>query len=849
MATGRIAEWSGDKGYIIDENNKKFSLHKSQWKGQLAEIKQGVTVKFDIGTNKKGEYAVNAKLFDENKPTMTTTPHKPHSAHKTAQFNTFPKEGKPAETNKFPNPYHFINLDIQNAVIDEPVWHDGENSQDLLSGEMCFTLTALTPLLVGQWQYKAKEVTDNEENDEDKKCSLDFFDSEVKCKKAILEPLRLPSGRVVLSGTSLKGMLRNSLSGLLSPPMERVAERSYSYRPNAKFQEEEIFRKVRPALITQVKDNIIKVKVLKNARSAWFGHASDLGNPKIDGIAKAWSNIIKEPRKPKFKNGEKERDEHGNIKFLPQKYRFIHKNKAKKDDVIELIGKCYFAHYVGGIDGKAILCRLFDGNAGVYDAVLIQEAEHNYKEQQEFSIPIKDYQPTLDHLQDTKGLLVSGYPNGKETDYKKARDAISKLKFIEGQLIYVELEGDKINSFGHHYYYRWRYANTIRTVGDKNVRPILKPLDSELAFDDKGKPEKLSAARLLFGYTSHNEDLEKSPLKQDGSANIGKGTYRRLAGRIHINSAVEVIKNDGKPRFLTNGDNKETIPLKPLGQPRPSSVEHYLQQPSKSELAGKRNDGGQMQTYGDLPNYVTKCDKSGELAGRKFYLHQPDAATKNECYREEDSEIIKSDQSMLVRFVSTPNTEFKFRLQFKDLRPWELGALLVTLEPNTYLATVLEQLKTSLPQHDSALQNLLDEIRIHPNSTHKNLPLFAHKLGHARPLGFGSVLLKCDTLKLLDTKNKLPKFNEDDAKTEKALTAFADKLSEIIEQSKSIEFLKQWCAIHQYAGRTRSAYQKLDGETLKFHSTARSNHIKARRLLQEQARRSEQLLAPLNFKI
>jgi CRISPR-associated protein (TIGR03986 family) len=848
MATGRIAEWSGDKGYIIDENNKKFSLHKSQWKGQLAEIKQGVTVKFDIGTNKKGEYAVNAKLFDENKPTMTTTPHKPHSAHKTAQFNTFPKEGKPAETNKFPNPYHFINLDIQNAVIDEPVWHDGENSQDLLSGEMCFTLTALTPLLVGQWQYKAKEVTDNEENDEDKKCSLDFFDSEVKCKKAILEPLRLPSGRVVLSGTSLKGMLRNSLSGLLSPPMERVAERSYSYRPNANFQQDERFRKVRPALITEVKDNIIKVKVLKNARSAWFGHASDLGNPKIDGIAKAWSNIIKEPRKPKFKNGEKERDEHGNIKFLPQKYRFIHKNKAKKDDVIESIGKCYFAHYVGGIDGKAILCRLFDGNAGVYDAVLIQEAEHNYNEQQEFSIPIKDYQPTLDHLQDTKGLLASGYPNGKEADYKKARDVISKLKFIEGQLIYVELEGDKINSFGHHYYYRWRYANTIRTVGDKNVRPILKPLDSELAFDDKGKPKKLSAARLLFGYTSHNEDLEKSPLKQDGSANIGKGGYQRLAGRIHINSAVEFIQNGSdNQRFLT-GD--KALALQPLGQPRPSSVEHYLQQPPTDEkLQQYRKDGGKMLTYGDLT--TAERDTAGALAGRKFYVHQPDAAKKDEsCYQaEKDAEYIQSQQAMLVRFVSKPDTIFKFRLQFKDLRLWELGALFVTVEPEKHLATVLEQLTNKLPEQKNDLQTLLNEIKKHPTSSHKNSPLFAHKLGHARPLGFGSVLLKCDKLKLLDTENNLPKFNEDDSKTNTAVTAFADKLADVINQSKSIEFLKQWCAIHQYAGRTRAAYQKLDGETLKFHSTARSNHIKARRLSKEQARRSEQLLAPLKFEI
>src|SRR5690606_6600197 len=56
-------------------------------------------------------------------------------------------------------------------------------------------------------------------------------------KKSALCPLRAPWGKrpVVIPGDSLKGLLRHELGALLGAPMERVAERSYSYRPNQKF--------------------------------------------------------------------------------------------------------------------------------------------------------------------------------------------------------------------------------------------------------------------------------------------------------------------------------------------------------------------------------------------------------------------------------------------------------------------------------------------------------------------------------------------------------------------------------------------------------------------------------------
>lgn len=52
--------------------------------------------------------------------------------------------------------------------------------------------------------------------------------------------------------------------------------------------------------------------------------------------------------------------------------------------------------------------------------------------------------------------------------------------------------------------------------------------------------------------------------------------------------------------------------------PRPSAIEFYLKQPYLPNS---------LTTYGDLPR-----DAGGDLAGRKNYRHQPDAAKDENVY-------------------------------------------------------------------------------------------------------------------------------------------------------------------------------------------------------------------------
>ena len=138
-------------------------------------------------------------------------------------------------------PYGFVAIPAMFSS-EEPVWHDGASSKGRLSGEVRFEMTNLTPLLVG---WERRKVV------EEGLAQVKFENKDLPDDKAVLCPLRAPNikGRpVLISGDSLKGLLRHELGALLGAPMERVAERSYSYRPNLKFPDQQQRRRLEPRL-------------------------------------------------------------------------------------------------------------------------------------------------------------------------------------------------------------------------------------------------------------------------------------------------------------------------------------------------------------------------------------------------------------------------------------------------------------------------------------------------------------------------------------------------------------------------------------------------------------------------
>lgn len=651
------------------------------------QIKDTVEFKLRPSRKKTGQQ----EAFDVTPVQSSSIPQSsPHVAKRLMNDNTKSNDGTIL-------PYGFVPINLKYSVTDVPIWHDGWNGGDLLSGEILCELEALTPFLPGNMRYKAEDA------DSQKLYQWGF--GKVDPKKQIAEPLRLPDNRVVIAGSAIKGMIRQSLGALTSAPMERVAEHHYTYRPN--FGHADVPMCVcRPAVVDRKEGEEWIVKVLPGARDAIF------------------------------------------------------RADQRTNDAIEFI-------YKGGIDGQGILAQSAPRQTYVYKKAWIRSAK--LKETQECRIS----KTVFDAYLKTQYVLYTdhispAHPQTEKFDHKKVSDAIKIATQIEPrQLIYVEkkIDSNEIVSFGHHYQYRWAYTSSVRKkAGDP--RACLKPTDAETK---DIAPECLTGARLLFGYV---RDPETNP--------IGKGVYERLAGRIAINHAV----SDGVPKFLGNPKTGYCVPLKILGQPKPSAWEFYLQQPPDEDKP--------LVTYGDLPN-----DAGGELAGRKFYRHQKSVSPDD--IKATTPDEINSDQATLARFICAPQTRFKFAIRFMSLRDWELGALLAVLQPHL----------------------------LAPGSEPE---CYAHKLGLGRPLGMGSVRITPKEIRVrLEKDVKLFSRETREKSVEFALEALRNKLDSAT--------VKHWLEAHELVDGKHLGYPvgwtNVDGQPVQtiyaWHTNLRREYSKLRR--------------------
>lgn len=786
MPRGTIKFYKEDGGYGFincQSKNDLFFHIRDCAKNWIPEARE--SCEFEIGTNKKGPAAINVRSLRLPGSISPKTDPNPDLASSN-------------QASSLPVPYHFADIDLSLAIADTPVWHDGHGANRRHTGKLRISLKALTPLLVGSAQYKLSEAAPEIRRCQIRNISLSSGD--VKATKTLLEPLRLEDRRVALAGQSLNGMLRHSLGALLSAPMERVAERIYSYRPALYPDNRNARLLLLPAVIQQWNGANLKIKLILDSQCVYF---SDSHFEKM-AIEKEFSiGICSDYPDSRLRDISQPKG--------PCKHHLEYCDK-------KILRDCYLFTYCGGIDFCGILMEEFQkkhdkkkhGNKtnnaiSVHKFAAVRASDYDcFMKTKDAMISencIRHYIASLKQVQDTElGHLAVGHPlltkksgdepaptnAGERRTRQQIIDAISPHlseqiqrwerhdSKIENQLIYVEaikIDEDSycIRSFGHNFQYRWRYVDSVRQHANQ-VRQILRPIAGECISGELLKhqpPDLLSGARLFHGYVSRRKAPSEA-WREEGSDNIGKGDYQRLKGRIGCGFAIECgpdwLKGeipDDHQRFLSGRDNDQfLIPLKPLGMSRPSALEHRLRQPDANTLCVKRHgDGAALLTYGDLPEVPgMDADEPAELAGREFYRHQPAAKNYPSCY--EDEEHIASDQAPLGRYLSKPGRVFRFTLDFQDLRGWELGALLVAAFPDHYLPKLVNRLAEKKPDAAfSALQNKL--AKLNALAKQNDQPTLAHKLGYGRPLGLGSVLLILDKMEILAAdKEGMPTLND-----------------------------------------------------------------------------------------
>jgi CRISPR-associated protein (TIGR03986 family) len=528
-------------------------------------------------------------------------------------------------------PYGFVALPAT-FVTAEPVWHDGTSTAGRLSGEVRLEMENLTPLLVG-WERQKIGDQDAAASPWPIPFTRDASGGAVHVSipnvgrtiesKSVLCPLRAPWGDrpVIISGDSLKGMLRHELGALLGAPMERVAERSYSYRPNS-LHPKDPKRRLTPRL----------------------------ARVPVDGIEMRELEAGKRARVPTA------------LELLPANLEYDKNNGLSQECYRFDPANSGGATYRGGLGaGKKLNSkRRLHSRLAALTAKTIERAAVP-------QIVQEGYLNTLRHLTDLDhGHFSERHPDVPNTvtgneARQRILEAAANVVFSPGDLVWVEWDTKQkqIVSIGWHYYYRWAYQDTIREKGWTAEREGLFPLA-----DEKGEvPTRLSAVRRLFGYTGDNE----------GSAGIGEGNYSQLMGRISINAALEEVPNNAtdEGRFLP-----PTF-LKELGMPRPSAVEFYLKQPYYPK--SRPSDRACLVTYGDAAGY----DEPGQLSGRKFYLDRDEAYTATPWKDDSESNRL-NDRSTLVLEASKPGRRFRFTLRFRDLDPHELAAALLALCPDQF---------------------------------------------------------------------------------------------------------------------------------------------------------------------
>jgi hypothetical protein len=517
-----------------------------------------------------------------------------------------------------PKPYGFVGIP-QEISTASPIWHDGGSKPNLLSGEIRLELTTLTPLLVG-WERVSAE-----DNQSDWPLPQNFLQMGLPPKKSILCPLRAPWEKrpVVIPGDTLKGFLRHELGGLLGAPMERVAERQYSYRPNAEFP-----NKANPRLVARI------ARIPKDGvRMVEMEAGTEIRVP------------VKLELLPTTLSYDRRRNRPNNF------YRFDDGNLGER--------------YLGGqgagkrLNSTRELHRRLRASPDVpVESVTVPDPVQ------------RGFLTTVKHFVDEKiGHFSERHPQAKEF----GKDAITRILaaaqndvFQENDYIWVEwdTQNKHIVSLGWHYYYRWAYTDSVRKTGGRLKRHGLFPLEPELETDETGAPRGLSAVRRLFGFTGDNE----------GSQDIGQDDHSQLMGRVFVNSGLEVVGENetDENRFL------EPTFLKELGMPRPSAVEHYIKQPYHP-TKNRPTDNATLVTYGDAEGY----DQAGELAGRKYYLDRADAYTGTP-WKDDSNENKRNERSTLALEASKPKRKFRFTIRFRDLENRELAAILVALCPDQF---------------------------------------------------------------------------------------------------------------------------------------------------------------------
>jgi CRISPR-associated protein (TIGR03986 family) len=612
--------------------------------------------------------------------------------------------------NRFLNPYNFVRFITQarqqNHVLGDapPPPHDRYIG---LSGRITCTLEAVSPLFISDSHGVEQKLVDGKEH-----LSYRFF--QVENEQGKLEP--------AIPASSLRGMVRSVFEAVTNSCASIFSDKTLSYHYDSRKAPWLI-----PARVEKRNDHYV-LRLLTGTSDVEIMPVGDnirgpQGRQKAGWVYKYWpiqpSKTLRHITNPRFNLREDIKKRRDSYWMRRARGKELKVSLKHGDDYYALIEEAQHAH--PQIDFWDVLQLSKDGEklkSLITDRVKQhvvhgwlclnnQNIEAKHSERFFFSfidpkrrrwpetIPLdpkvsQDYEKLIADYQDRHRDSIKrrighhndpSTPEGNEPAYSRFIVDPEAVKSNEGDLVYVKLSGTVTNPHADFIVPvsvpRLAYKQSIGQLMSRHVRPCNDYLT-------------LCPACRTFGWVYQAKPGEEvDPYK--------KAAY---AGRVRLSHASLTTKDPATFPDIT---------LAILSSPKPTTTQFYL-----------------LDSDGKPDSRVDYNTDHARLRGRKVYrnfgswnkLTDTDIQVlMNECKQAvEDGADGRSDQNRTVRGALRPGARFEFQIEFENLMPLELGALLFSL-----------QLKDGM----------------------------VHRLGYAKPLGFGSVRLQNFHLQRLNWQDRL----------------------------------------------------------------------------------------------
>ncbi|MFQ3684443.1 TIGR03986 family CRISPR-associated RAMP protein, partial [Roseiflexus sp.] len=306
--------------------------------------------------------------------------------------------------------------------------------------------------------------------------------------------------------------------------------------------------------------------------------------------------------------------------------------------------------------------RLFFTTQQLPPVILPDDVRQRYEEL------IADYQER--HKDEVRKRREPQRPYGGKPAFSRfilERTGRSEAKLQDGDLVYAMLAGNPGA-----YSIEFIVPVSVPRVGfDRTIGELLSPADLKKCADY----HHLCPACRTFGWVWGDESVPEAP---------DLSTPTAYVGRVRFSHAT-----------LTHDAGTFDATLAILSTPKPTTYRFYL----RPRNGQPRNGLSDQDVDYNNPEQI--------LRGRKFYRHHGAQLNWQEYCSVDGA---KSDQNRTVLGVQQTGSEFIFTVEFTNLAPVELGALLWSLR----------------------------------------LEGWHHRIGYAKPLGFGSAQIDIQEMEILD---------------------------------------------------------------------------------------------------